>query len=110
MYDTSYQDDATWGLTRLSERGDNGSSDAFVYDSKAGSGVVAYVLDTGVRAWDGDFEGRAKYRKSMAFPGIPVDMHGHGTHVAGTVGSKTWGVAKKWKSWEWVFWGLLARA
>lgn len=95
MYDTSYQDDATWGLTRLSERGDNGSSDAFVYDSEAGSGVVAYVLDTGVRAWDGDFEGRAKYHKALAFPGIPVDMHGHGTHVAGTVGSKTWGVAKK---------------
>lgn len=94
-YDTSYQTDATWGLSRLSKRGLNATSRAYIHDAEGGSGVIAYVLDTGVRAWDSDFEGRAKYDKVLAFPRIPVDMHGHGTHVAGTVGSKTWGVAKQ---------------
>lgn len=95
VHETKEQKDATWGISRVSHRGQNKSSGSYIHDPEGGRGVTAYVVDTGVRAWDPDFEGRAQYLKSFAFPQIPVDMHGHGTHVAGTIGSKTYGVAKK---------------
>lgn len=95
VHETTEQKDATWGISRISHRGQNKSSGSYIHDPEGGRGVTAYVVDTGVRAWDSDFEGRAKYLTSFAFPYIPVDIHGHGTHVAGTIGSKTYGVAKK---------------
>jgi subtilisin family serine protease len=54
--------------------------------------VCAYIIDTGVYAAHPDFQGRAQQIKS--YTGVNSDDNGHGTHVAGTIGSKTYGVAK----------------
>ncbi len=63
-----------------------------------GEGVRAYVIDTGINVKHPDFEGRAilgaDVTKDKGTAKENVDGHGHGTHVAGTIGSKTWGVAK----------------
>jgi subtilisin family serine protease len=57
--------------------------------------VTAYVVDTGINADHDDFEGRAKKGPVFAPQGTrDEDLVGHGTHVAGTVGSKTFGVSK----------------
>jgi subtilisin family serine protease len=82
---------ATWGLTRISHR-KLGSAE-YDYDSSAGAGACAYIIDTGVYAAHPELEGRAKLIKS--YTGVNKDDNGHGTHVAGTIGSKTYGVAKK---------------
>ncbi|KAE9962926.1 hypothetical protein BLS_009875 [Venturia inaequalis] len=84
---------ATWGLGRVSHRA-KGSSE-YVYESAAGAGSCAYIIDTGVFAAHPEFEGRATQIKS--YTGVETDDDGHGTHVAGTIGSITYGVAKKTK-------------
>nr|ANV82734.1 cuticle-degrading-prorease [Cordyceps fumosorosea] len=85
------QPGATWGLTRISHR--QRGSTTYDYDTSAGQGACVYVIDTGVDDGHRDFEGRAKQIKT--FVSGTRDGHGHGTHCAGTIGSKTWGVAKK---------------
>lgn len=94
LFGSSVQQDATWGISRLSARKNDGVLSSYVHDATGGNGVTAYVVDTGVKISDADFEGRAVYGEAVAFPHVPVDLHGHGSHVAGTIGSKTWGVAK----------------
>jgi subtilisin family serine protease len=84
------QTGATWGLGRISHR--KAGSNIYGYDSSAGTGVCAYTIDTGVFAAHPEFQGRAKQIKS--FTGVDTDDNGHGTHVAGIIGSKTYGVAK----------------
>ncbi|KAJ4164615.1 hypothetical protein LMH87_006282 [Akanthomyces muscarius] len=85
------QPGATWGLTRISHR--QRGSTSYAYDTSAGAGACAYVIDTGVEDTHPEFEGRAKQIKT--FVSGTRDGHGHGTHCSGTIGSKTWGVAKK---------------
>lgn len=92
-YGTATQTGAPWGIARVSHR-DLSSSFDYVYNTQGGEGVTAYVIDTGIKTDHPDFEGRAVWGKSLAFPPIELDLHGHGTHVAGTIGSKTYGVAK----------------
>ncbi|CAI6333281.1 unnamed protein product [Periconia digitata] len=86
------QSGSTWGLGAISHK--SGSSSSYVYDSTAGAGTYAYVVDTGVLTTHSEFEGRATFGYN-AVGGSNSDTLGHGTHVAGTIGGKTYGVAKK---------------
>ncbi|KJX97726.1 subtilisin-like serine protease PR1A like protein [Zymoseptoria brevis] len=81
-----------YGLARISHRQKGATS--YIYDSSAGSGTYAYIIDTGIRTTHEDFGGRATLGKTF-YPEQTSDGNGHGTHVAGTVGSTTYGVAKK---------------
>ncbi|KAF2674996.1 subtilisin-like protein [Microthyrium microscopicum] len=90
------QSNSTWGLARISHRS-LGPSD-YIYDVTGGEGTCAYILDTGLEVTHPEFEGRATFVKTFdQGDGNDEDMHGHGTHVAGTIGSKSYGVAKKTK-------------
>jgi subtilisin family serine protease len=87
------QTGATWGLDRIDQRNRplNGS---YTYNA-TGSGVKAYIVDTGINTGHADFGGRAIDGYDAVDGALPAaDCQGHGTHVAGTVGSATWGVAK----------------
>lgn len=88
------QNNAVWGISRVSTR-ENTRSGKYIHDSQGGQGVTAYVVDTGIMTEDPEFEGRATLGVSVAQPDKKYDTNGHGTHVAGTIGSKTYGVAKK---------------
>jgi subtilisin family serine protease len=84
-----------WGLGRISHT-DPGNT-TYIYDSTAGEGTCVYVLDTGIFTAHPEFEGRAEHLANFAGDGTTTDGNGHGTHCAGTIGSKTYGVAKKTK-------------
>jgi subtilisin family serine protease len=93
------QSSAPWGLDRIDQR-DLPLSTTFTY-GYTGKGVIVYVLDTGIRLTHKEFDGRASYIPNGASGdfvgdghGSAADCHGHGTHVAGTVGGATYGVAK----------------
>ncbi|KAH8154959.1 uncharacterized protein LAJ45_01492 [Morchella importuna] len=84
----------SWGIARISQKsGKNASLTNYFYDSSAGEGVTAYVIDTGINVDHVEFEGRATWGFNSA-DDKNEDGVGHGTHVAGTIGSVTYGVAK----------------
>jgi PKD repeat protein len=85
------QTNATWGIDRIDQR-DRPLSTTYTYANN-GSGVRAYILDTGIRYSHTEFGGRATFGFD-AFGGDGNDCNGHGTHVAGTVGGTVYGVAK----------------
>ncbi len=84
---------APWGLNRIDQR--KLPIDATYSWGTTGAGVNVYILDTGIRTTHMEFEGRAVGAfSSVKGKSSTDDCHGHGTHVAGTVGGRTYGVAK----------------
>jgi subtilisin family serine protease len=86
------QTGATWGIDRIDQR-NRPLSGTFTYTA-TGAGVKAYIIDTGIRFAHTQFGGRAASGFDAVDGGSADDCHGHGTHVAGTVGGSTYGVAK----------------
>ncbi|GIG93042.1 S8 family peptidase [Plantactinospora endophytica] len=82
----------SWGLDRIDQRS-LPLNNSYTYPV-IGSGVRAYVVDTGIRFSHTAFGGRAVSGFDAIDGGSADDCHGHGTHVAGTVGGGPYGVAK----------------
>jgi subtilisin family serine protease len=88
------QTGATWGIDRIDQR-TLPLSGSYVYNAD-GSGVTVYIIDTGMNLSHTEFTGRASTGyDAVTAGGTAADCNGHGTHVAGTVGGTTYGVAKK---------------
>ncbi|GGU14771.1 S8 family peptidase [Streptomyces lateritius] len=87
----SLQAVSSWGLDRVDQRTLplNSSYTA----PHTGAGVTAYVIDSGIRTSHNDFGGRASWGTNT-IDSNNTDCHGHGTHVAGTLGGTSYGVAK----------------
>jgi subtilisin family serine protease len=87
------QTGATWGLDRVDQRNlplDN----SYTYNN-TGATVTAYIIDTGINFSHIDFGGRASTGvDEITAGGTAADCNGHGTHVSGTVGGTTYGIAK----------------
>jgi hypothetical protein len=88
------QTPATWGLDRVDQR-DLPLNNTYNYN-QTGQGVQAYIIDTGIRASHQEFAGRIGNGFTSVNDGNGTnDCNGHGTHVAGTTGGTTYGLAKQ---------------
>jgi len=87
----------SWGQDRIDQR-QGPLNGRYRYDLQ-GADTHIYIIDSGIWKWHTDFGGRVHERSYSAIPGLDpysdCTEHGHGTHVAGTAGGATFGVAKK---------------
>ena len=91
---TQVESNATWGLDRIDQA--DRPLDLLYHYNGTGAGVTAFIIDTGIRADHVEFTGRVKTGYTAINDGRGTDdCNGHGTHVSGTVGGTTWGVAKQ---------------
>ena len=87
------QTGATWGIDRVDQR-NLPLSGTYTY-TNTGAGVTAYIIDTGINTTHNEFGGRASVGYDAIGDGRNgIDCNGHGTHVSGTVGGTTYGIAK----------------
>ncbi|KAK9763266.1 proteinase B [Basidiobolus ranarum] len=99
VYISDLQKNAPWGLSRISHREalSFGTYNKYLYANNGGNDVTAYIVDTGVNVDHEDFEGRATWGATIPDNDEDKDGNGHGTHCAGTVAGKRYGVAKSAK-------------
>jgi subtilisin family serine protease len=91
------QSNAPWGLDRVDQTA-LPLSGTYTYPDSAGSGVTAYVIDTGVRITHAQISGRATNGyDAVDNDNVAQDGNGHGTHVATTIAGSTYGIAKQAK-------------
>jgi len=91
--DTTETPVPSWGIDRIDQRALPVDS-SYSYDT-TGAGVTAYIVDTGIRATHVDLAGRVRAGVDEVLDGNGTnDCNGHGTHVSGTVGGTSYGVAK----------------
>ncbi|KAJ9080538.1 proteinase B [Entomophthora muscae] len=86
-----------WGLARIKSRqrlAGNFQNLAYSYDFNGGRGVDVYVIDTGINIHHPEFQGRAVWGANFVNGSPNMDDNGHGTHCAGTIASRSFGVAK----------------
>jgi subtilisin family serine protease len=95
MYPDATQSPATWGIDRIDQR-NLPLNNSYSY-TNTGSGVHAYIIDTGILGGHAEFTGRVGASQDFVGDGRTAlqDCNGHGTHVSGTVGGTTYGVAKQ---------------
>ncbi|AFN82439.1 subtilisin-like serine protease precursor [Encephalitozoon romaleae SJ-2008] len=85
---------APWGLSRI-VGSVSFASGSYYYPMNSGEGVDVYVLDTGIEVSHPEFEGRARWGANFVAESLNEDEHGHGTHCAGVIGGKNFGISKK---------------
>lgn len=89
------QQNPIWNLDRLDQHS-NTLNNKFYYYTTSGINVTVFVIDTGIDINHPEFEGRAIWGTNKV-DNNNIDCNGHGTHVSGSIGGKTYGVAKKTK-------------
>ncbi|KAI8974446.1 peptidase S8/S53 domain-containing protein [Pilobolus umbonatus] len=97
VYANELQRNAPWGLSRVSHVDPLTFKNyqKYEHDPQGGEGVKVYVIDTGVNVDHIDFEGRAEWGHTVPRGDEDEDGNGHGSHCAGTIAGKRYGVAKK---------------